>query len=65
LGTFLGVSSLSLAVGGGLGNIAGGWLMDAAAAGARPWLPWATFCAVGLLSALGLHLALRRQATPA
>lgn len=65
LGTFLGVSSLSLAVGGGLGNIAGGWLMDAAAAGARPWLPWATFCAVGLLSALGLHLSLRRRKAPA
>lgn len=65
LGTFLGVSSLSLAVGGGLGNIAGGWLMDVAAASARPWLPWTTFCAVGLLSALGLHLALRGRAAPA
>ncbi|QQQ01677.1 MFS transporter [Lysobacter enzymogenes] len=64
LGTFLGVSSLSLAVGGGLGNIAGGWLMDVAAATQRPWLPWAVFCAVGLSSALGLHLALRGRAAP-
>lgn len=64
LGTFLGVSSLSLAVGGGLGNIAGGWLMDVAAASQRPWLPWATFCAVGLLSAWGLHRATRASAAP-
>jgi len=64
LGTFLGVSSLSLAVGGGLGNIAGGWLMDVAAATGRAWLPWATFCAVGLCSALGLHLALRARSVP-
>lgn len=64
LGTFLGVSSLSLAVGGGLGNIAGGWLVDVAAATQRPWLPWATFCAAGLLSAAGLHRALRARAAP-
>ncbi|QWP77319.1 MFS transporter [Lysobacter sp. K5869] len=64
LGTFLGVSSLSLAVGGGFGNIAGGWLIDIAAASGRPWLPWTVFCAVGLLSAAGLHLTLRERASP-
>jgi len=55
LGTFLGVSSLSLAVGGGIGNFAGGWLMDIAAT--RQWslLPWLAFAAMGLLSALGVH----------
>lgn len=54
LGTYLGVSSLSLAVGGGLGNVAGGWLIDVAATRHWPWLPWTVFCAIGLISALGL-----------
>ncbi|WP_157476787.1 MFS transporter [Lysobacter sp. Root690] len=57
LGTFLGVSSLSLAVGGGIGNVAGGWMVDLAATKQWPWLPWMVFCAVGLLSAAGLHRA--------
>lgn len=68
LGTFLGVSSLSLAIGGGLGNVAGGWLVDVATARHWPWLPWTVFCAIGLLSALGLSLLLRApraQALPA
>ncbi|MGO1071049.1 MFS transporter [Lysobacter sp. CA199] len=63
LGTFLGVSSLSLAVGGGIGNIAGGWLVDLAVARHWPWLPWSVFCAIGLLSATGLHLATRNRAS--
>lgn len=54
LGTYLGVSSISLAIGGGVGNIAGGWLMDVAAARDWPLLPWLSFAAVGLLCALGL-----------
>lgn len=54
LGTYLGVSSLSLAVGGGIGNIAGGWLTDVAATRHWPWLPWSVFCAIGLASAFGL-----------
>lgn len=61
LGTFLGVSSLSLAVGGGIGNVAGGWLVDVAAASQRPWLPWVVFCLVGLVSAYGLHMATRER----
>lgn len=59
LGTYLGVSSLSLAVGGGIGNIAGGWLIDVAAARHWPWLPWSVFCAIGLASAFGLSALLR------
>jgi DHA1 family multidrug resistance protein-like MFS transporter len=66
LGTFLGVSSLSLAVGGGIGNIAGGWMVDLAATKQWPWLPWAVFCVVGLASAVGLHQAtrVRRERAP-
>ncbi|MBL8297848.1 MAG: MFS transporter [Rhodanobacteraceae bacterium] len=64
LGTFLGVSSLSLAVGGGIGNIVGGLLFDLAARQNVPLLPWLVFAAVGLASALGLHLLTRSQPAP-
>ncbi|HYF62762.1 MAG TPA: MFS transporter, partial [Herpetosiphonaceae bacterium] len=56
LGTYLGVSSLALAVGGGLGNGVGGWLIDLADARAMPLLPWLVFAAVGLASGIGLLL---------
>ncbi|KPL91470.1 MFS transporter [Herpetosiphon geysericola] len=56
LGTYLGVSSLALAIGGGLGNGVGGWLIDLAAAHALPLLPWIVFAVVGLVSAIGLVL---------
>jgi DHA1 family multidrug resistance protein-like MFS transporter len=59
LGTFLGVSSISLAVGGATGNVAGGWLTEFADTQNLPELPWMVFCAVGLLSALGLFLFMR------
>lgn len=53
-GAYFGVSSLALAVGGGLGHILGGTLVDAAARLQMPLLPWATFATVGLVSAAGL-----------
>ncbi len=56
LGTYLGVSSLALAVGGGLGNGVGGWLIDRATAHALPLLPWIVFFIVGIVSAVGLLL---------
>lgn len=65
LGTFLGVSSLSLAVGGGLGNVVGGWLMDPAHAPAWPALPWVLYGAVGLACAAGLHWLTRSRPAPA
>ena len=54
LGTYLGVSSLSLAIGGAIGNVAGGWLFDLSIA--RDWqsLPWLLFAGVGLCCAFGL-----------
>ncbi|MDD3609429.1 MAG: MFS transporter [Halothiobacillaceae bacterium] len=60
LGTFLGVSSLSLAVGGAVGNVAGGWLFDVAHVWQWRQLPWLVFGGVGLLSAFGLFLITRR-----
>jgi len=70
LGSYFGVASLSLALGGGLGNYAGGILYDLGQRTDRPGLPWALFCAVGLLSAAGLWLTMsspwrRGRAQPA
>jgi DHA1 family multidrug resistance protein-like MFS transporter len=56
LGSYFGVNSLSLAVGGGLGNLSGGLLYDAARQLAFPQLPWLVFCAVGLATAAGLGM---------
>lgn len=53
-GAYFGVSSLALALGGGLGHISGGSLVDLAARWQLPALPWVTFAAVGLLSAVGI-----------
>jgi DHA1 family multidrug resistance protein-like MFS transporter len=55
-GAYFGVSSLALAVGGGLGHISGGSLVDIAAQRQMPLLPWATFAAVGLAAAVGMAL---------
>lgn len=62
LGTFLGVSSLSLALGGAAGNFAGGWLIDVSRALHMPQLGWAVYGAVGLVSAAGVGFLTRRKA---
>lgn len=62
LGTFMGVSSLGLAVGGGLGNFIGGWLFDISSAYQMPGLPWFVFCCVGLLSTLAMFLMFNQSA---
>ncbi len=61
LGTFLGVSSLSLALGGALGNVSGGWLMQFSERAHWPQLPWLVFGSVGLASAFGLYRVRRRD----
>jgi DHA1 family multidrug resistance protein-like MFS transporter len=61
LGSYFGVSSLALALGGGLGNYSGGLLYGLGGELAMPALPWVVFCAVGLVAALGLALLRRRQ----
>lgn len=53
-GAYFGVGSLALAVGGGLGHIMGGTLVDMAVRLDRPSLPWLVFAVVGLVSAAGL-----------
>lgn len=54
LGSYFGVGALSVAVGGGIGNLAGGYLYDVGKALAWPSLPWIVFWAVGLVTGLGV-----------
>jgi DHA1 family multidrug resistance protein-like MFS transporter len=53
LGSYFGVSSLALAIGGGMGNLSGGLLYDIGRSLAFPELPWLVFMLVGLASAVG------------
>jgi DHA1 family multidrug resistance protein-like MFS transporter len=61
LGSFFGVGSLALALGGGLGNYSGGLLYGLGQQYGTPALPWLVFCSVGMVSALGLALLQHRQ----
>ncbi|MGA7733122.1 MAG: MFS transporter [Chloroflexia bacterium] len=61
LGSYFGVSSLALAIGGGLGNLSGGLLYDLGRSLAFPELPWLVFLVVGLSSSVGLTLMSGRQ----
>jgi MFS transporter, DHA1 family, multidrug resistance protein len=53
-GSYFGVNALSLAFGGGLGNLVGGTLYQTSLQLEQPWLPWVVFSSVGFLSAIGL-----------
>ncbi|WP_299594745.1 MFS transporter [uncultured Microbulbifer sp.] len=50
LGSYMGFSSLGLAVGGGLGSWLGGMLIDTARVYQLSALPWVTYCFIGLIS---------------
>lgn len=54
LGSYLGVNALSLAIGGGIGNLGGGVLYDFGQRHDLPGLPWLIIGAIGLLSAIGI-----------
>jgi DHA1 family multidrug resistance protein-like MFS transporter len=56
LGSYFGLGSLALAIGGGLGNFSGGLLYGWGQQYAAPALPWLVFCAIGASAALGLAL---------
>ncbi|GAC1549410.1 MAG: MFS transporter [Herpetosiphon sp.] len=56
LGSYFGVSSLALAVGGGLGNYFGGLLYGIGQHNGIPTLPWMSFAMVGLVASVGLGL---------
>lgn len=54
MGSYFGVGMLALAVGGGLGNYAGGALYDLGQSLEWPALPWLVFCVVGVITGSGL-----------
>ncbi len=54
LGSYFGVNALSLAIGGGLGNLIGGSLYQTSLQLRTPWLPWVVFSSIGFFSAIGL-----------
>lgn len=55
LGAFLGVSSLSLAIGGGIGNVVGGWLVEPAQQQHWPWLTGTVLLVVGIATSVALR----------
>ena len=66
LGSYFGAGSLSLAIGGGVGNYAGGTLYDLGQRLDRPDLPWLIVGAIGLATTVGLWrtlLTVRRPGT--
>ncbi len=53
-GAYFGVNSLALAIGGGIGQISGGSMVDLAIVWQMPALPWLVSATVGTAAALGL-----------
>lgn len=62
-GAYMGVSSLSLAIGGGIGQILGGSMVDVAANMNMPALPWVVSATIGISAGLGLLHFYRGNAT--
>jgi DHA1 family multidrug resistance protein-like MFS transporter len=60
-GAYFGFNSLALAVGGGIGQLTGGTLVDLAISLQMPALPWLVSAVVGSLAAVGLWLFYRQN----
>lgn len=62
-GTYFGVAALSLAIGGGFGNLLGGLVYDLGRNNGMPALPWMVFCGIGIVTSMGLLLNKHRFST--
>jgi DHA1 family multidrug resistance protein-like MFS transporter len=62
LGSYFGVAGFALAIGGGLGNYAGGWLYGLSTQLGSPALPWLVFAAAGISAVVGLNLLFQEPA---
>jgi DHA1 family multidrug resistance protein-like MFS transporter len=62
-GAYFGFNSLAVAIGGGLGQLMGGTLVDMAASLHFPALPWFVSAVVGLITAVGLFAFYRSNRT--
>jgi DHA1 family multidrug resistance protein-like MFS transporter len=56
VGAYYGFNGYSMALGGSLGQIAGGWVYDISKQLAMPWLPWSICLLVGMLVVWQLYL---------
>lgn len=63
--SYLGCSRLGLALGGALGYVGGGWLLDASRQWQLPALPWLCLALVGGITLLALWMQLLRPAASA
>lgn len=63
-GAYFGVGALALAVGGGLGQLAGGVLVDWSHMWHWPALPWLVFSITGIVAAVGLTLFYQQKVEP-
>jgi DHA1 family multidrug resistance protein-like MFS transporter len=54
-GAYFGFNGYSLAIGGSIGQVAGGWVYDLGHMLAWHWLPWTICLAIGMLVAWNLH----------
>ncbi len=59
-GSYFGVAALAGALGGGLGQVAGGALYEVGQATGAIWLPWVIFGVAGMASAAGMALLSRK-----
>lgn len=62
-GAYFGVSSLALAVGGGIGQVMGGVMVDVAARFQLPALPWLVSASVGVSAAIGMFYFYQQHRT--
>ena len=62
-GSYFGFSAISLGLGGAVGNVIGGALIDLGSRIGLPLLPWLTLMGLGFVTALGLRWALREVPT--
>lgn len=63
-GSYMGFSSLGLALGGALGYTGGGWMYDIGQSLALPELPWILLGVVGFITLLVLHWQFKPRAVP-
>lgn len=54
-GAYYGFNAYSLAIGGSIGQVAGGWVYDMGQAISWPWLPWSICLVIGIGVALILY----------
>jgi DHA1 family multidrug resistance protein-like MFS transporter len=55
LGAYYGFNGYSLAIGGSIGQVAGGWVYDMGVSLTMPWLPWVICLIFGIAVAMSMY----------